>query len=377
MNEKIVVVDDDPAIQRPMEKTLLFHGYTPLFCRKAVRAPLMVHRVQPTLVIVDAHLGAGMNGFQLCAILKKSPTTHHIPVMMISGRWVGDEFADQARGYGADAYVGKSRLWPELTRFLLQLRVAHASFALNPRVAVHELDLRPRGTVLVVDDEEGWRQLTAAWLTEAGHKVLTTGSAGVLTDLVLAQRPDCVVLDYDLGCQRAEDVCRRLQEHALSRAVPVVILTAHKAGRVALASGADLYVAKDGENPQPLVESVCGAIRRYRWSTGVLVKDDVTLDPRDKSIFFGGRATKLSDEQFKLLYELVSRSPFCVSRAELFARVLGRTGEQGESRALDILVVRTKARLHQALAGRIHHFREVGWTYELPAPTMPLAPRQS
>ncbi len=324
----------------------------------------MAHQVRPALILLDAHLGSGLNGLQICAILKKMPSMRDIPVLMTSGRWLDDEFAVVARQCGAEGYVRKSGLadhLPGLLERFLRVEDGAPAFA----AAVHEEDLRPRGTVVVADDDEGWLQLASHWLTEAGHRVIRTSRGESVHKFVLAHRPDCIVLDYDLDGLKASEVCRRLQEHPLSRAVPVVVLTAHQGGRIALDHGADLFVSKEGGNPQGLVQSVHGAIRRFRWSTGVLVKGDISLDPRDKRVQVGKDAVHLSDEQFKLLHTLIARSPYCVDRAELFRLVLGRE-DDGESRALDVLIGRTKAKIGKPAARRIHHVSGLGWAYEFP-----------
>jgi DNA-binding response OmpR family regulator len=361
----ILVVEDDLEVQGWLGRLLEQQGYAAVFCRKATRVPLAVHQVRPVMVLMDAHLGSGLNGLQVCAILKKAPVVREIPVVMTSGRWLEDEFAEVAVQYGADAFVRKSDLADRLPGLLARFLKDQDGIATAPSSQGAE-ELRPRGTVVIADDDDDWLALASTWLSDAGHRVIRTSGGESVHKFALTHRPDCIVLDYDLGRMKASDVCRRLQEHPLSRAVPVVVLTAHAGGRAALDHGADLFVAKEGDGAERFLQSVHGAIRRFRWSTGIVVRGDVSLDPRDNRVQIGRGTVQLSAEQFNLLHALVSRSPYCVDRAELFRSVLGRE-DDGESRALDMLIGRLKTKIGKPAAGRIHHVSGLGWTYEFPA----------
>jgi twitching motility two-component system response regulator PilG len=60
---------------------------------------------QPLLVLLDITL-PGMDGYQICQVIKQKQATKHIPVVMLSGR---DGFFDRVRGklVGSNQYVTK------------------------------------------------------------------------------------------------------------------------------------------------------------------------------------------------------------------------------------------------------------------------------
>jgi twitching motility two-component system response regulator PilG len=60
---------------------------------------------QPKLILLDITL-PGMDGYQICHVIKQRPNSKHIPVVMLSGR---DGFFDKMRGKlaGSTQYVTK------------------------------------------------------------------------------------------------------------------------------------------------------------------------------------------------------------------------------------------------------------------------------
>ena len=65
-------------------------------------------------------------------------------------------------------------------------------------------------TVLVVDDDEGIRQLFGRWLAAQGYAVVAVGDGAAALDAVQQQSPDVVLLDIAMPGERRE-VCRRIR----------------------------------------------------------------------------------------------------------------------------------------------------------------------
>lgn len=364
---RILVVDDDIEIQRVIRRALSRAGYETIACHTAGHALRAAQEIRPAAVLLDANLGAGgIHGFQVCAILKKMAATRNIPVLMMSGVCLGDEFAREARKHGAAGYFSKGDLCENLSGTLVAaLGGVGASVRAAP--AAPE-ELSQTGTVLVADDEEDWLFLVRRWLEAQGHTVVTTTAASRVVELSARHLPDCLVLDYQMRGVTATDVCLQLQEHPLTKAIPVVILTGRDGIRNAsLDGGADQFVLKDAASAENLARAVSGCIRRRRWSTGLLVKGDLTLDPVHRTAALSGRrAVTLSEERFNFLHYLVQRSPQFAGRAELRARLLRTTENDPQSRALTVLAARTKEDVGPVLGGRIHCLKGLGWLYGPP-----------
>lgn len=110
--------------------------------------------------------------------------------------------------------------------------------------------VRPRVlTVLVADDSNHMRELVRITLSSQGWRVVETGDPGAVPELVKTAKPDVVLLDVTFEGFKPDgfDVCRTLKGDALTRDVPVVMLSAHdKAADVAegRAVGASDYLLK-------------------------------------------------------------------------------------------------------------------------------------
>jgi DNA-binding response OmpR family regulator len=73
------------------------------------------------------------------------------------------------------------------------------------------------------------RELVRITLSSQGWRVVETGDPGAVPELVKTAKPDLLLLDvtFEGFKQDGFDVCRTLKGDAATRAVPVVMLSAH------------------------------------------------------------------------------------------------------------------------------------------------------
>jgi DNA-binding response OmpR family regulator len=103
MNEKILVIEDDPKMRSGLMDNLEFEGYRVAGTWNADLGAKLWHEVSPNLVILDLML-PGKNGFRLLREMRgKGVAT---PVLILSAR--GEEW-DKVKGFrlGADDYMVK------------------------------------------------------------------------------------------------------------------------------------------------------------------------------------------------------------------------------------------------------------------------------
>jgi DNA-binding response OmpR family regulator len=123
--------------------------------------------------------------------------------------------------------------------------------------------------ILIVEDSDSIRRMIEALVKGRGYDVnaVPTGAKGL--DIAFATPPDVVLLDLNLpGSYDGLEVCRRLRANALTRAVPVVIITAMADGeskRKALEAGATAYYTKPF-SPTALLKEIDSFKRRQRSS---------------------------------------------------------------------------------------------------------------
>ena len=100
--KKILITEDDPALQEIFRMILEKEGYEVLIQSNG-DSILQNQFMLPDLFLLDKQL-AGMDGTDLCRFLKSQQKTKNIPVIMISANPGIKEMSKQA---GADAYIEK------------------------------------------------------------------------------------------------------------------------------------------------------------------------------------------------------------------------------------------------------------------------------
>ena len=105
MRPQVLVVDDEPDLLELARYNLTQIGYDVACVASGEEALAHVRSHQPDLVILDLLL-PGVDGWEVCKILKRDPRTATIPIMMLTAR---SEEADMVTGLelGADDYLTK------------------------------------------------------------------------------------------------------------------------------------------------------------------------------------------------------------------------------------------------------------------------------
>src|SRR4051812_34053611 len=102
----------------------------------------------------------------------------------------------------------------------------------------------PAAKILVVEDDPDSLRLVSFFLKRAGYEVLEAADGPAALGLAEREKPDLVILDWQLPMMTGLEVCKRLRAKSH---VPIVMLTAKDsvADRVeGLETGADDYVVK-------------------------------------------------------------------------------------------------------------------------------------
>jgi twitching motility two-component system response regulator PilG len=102
---KIMVIDDSSTIRRSAEIFLGQAGYQVVLAEDGFDALAKMNDHHPALIFCDI-LMPRLDGYQTCALIKKSTRFHATPVVMLSSK---DGLFDRARGamVGSDAYLTK------------------------------------------------------------------------------------------------------------------------------------------------------------------------------------------------------------------------------------------------------------------------------
>ena len=103
--ERVLIVDDDPDIQRLVSYNLTQAGFEVTTAETGRKALESVHKHPPDLIILDLML-PDVDGMEVCRSLRQRENSRRIPIVMLTAR--GEEI-DRVIGFelGADDYVMK------------------------------------------------------------------------------------------------------------------------------------------------------------------------------------------------------------------------------------------------------------------------------
>ena len=110
---KILIVDDLEMNREILEEMIKDMGGEPLLAESGEEALEVIGRQCPELILTDISM-PGMNGYELCKILKRKKETRNVPVIFISAY---DEPQDIVEGLtlGGEDYITKPFI-PEVVK---------------------------------------------------------------------------------------------------------------------------------------------------------------------------------------------------------------------------------------------------------------------
>ncbi|WP_171070111.1 response regulator transcription factor [Methylobacterium terricola] len=204
--------------------------------------------------------------------------------------------------------------------------------------------------VLLIEDEDAFALLLAAYLGTAGYATERAGSAQAGLRSLERGGFDAIILDLNLPDEDGIALTRMLRARS---AIPIIVATGrhgHEDKLAALEIGADDFVTKPFE-PRELVLRLNNILRhraRYGRAGGMrLACAGGELDVAGHRLIApSGACLDLSANEFSLL-KLMARNPDCVlTRAQMIDACAG--GEAPESeRAVDIRISRLRRKLTQ------------------------------
>jgi len=139
MNARILVVEDDGAINLLLRYNLEAEGFAVDVVESGEEAEVAVSEAPPDLLVLDWML-PGLSGIELCRRLRAGRKTRGLPILMLTAR--GEE-GDRIRGLttGADDYVTKPFSPAELTARIKALLRRSSPDRLADKITVGEIEL--------------------------------------------------------------------------------------------------------------------------------------------------------------------------------------------------------------------------------------------
>lgn len=221
--------------------------------------------------------------------------------------------------------------------------------------------------ILIIEDEESYRDATAYMLQREGFDVSQAedGAAG-LAEFV-RNGADLVLLDLMMPGMPGTEVCRQLRARSN---VPVIMVSARDSEIdkvVGLELGADDYVTKPFSHRE-LVARIRAVLRRGQDAEllpEVIEAGDVRMDVERHQVWVRGERVKLALKEFELLELLLRNAGRVMTRGQLIDRIWG-ADYVGDTKTLDVHVkrLRSKIEVDPAHPTQLVTVRGLGYKYE-------------
>lgn len=101
--KRVLIVDNDQAILDVMEEVLGYEGFNVKTYSDTDNIFKCIDSFNPDIILIDYILN-GINGGELCAQIKKTPETSHLPVVIISAY---SKVLLSLGNYGCDDFISK------------------------------------------------------------------------------------------------------------------------------------------------------------------------------------------------------------------------------------------------------------------------------
>ncbi len=200
-----------------------------------------------------------------------------------------------------------------------------------------------KGTVLVVEDDDGIAELLGLNLSGEGFRVVRERDAESALLYLKRTSPDLIVLDLGLPGMDGLEFCRIVRAE---RRTPILILTSRRDEVdkvVGLELGADDYVTKPF-GVRELLARIKALLRRAEPAAERVRRfGELALDPDAKVVTRGGQPVDLTAMEYRILEILVAAPRRVFSREEILAR-LPESGV-GYERTIDSHLARLRKKI--------------------------------
>ncbi|MGA4507902.1 response regulator transcription factor [Propionibacteriaceae bacterium G1746] len=200
--------------------------------------------------------------------------------------------------------------------------------------------------ILIIEDEQSYREATAFMLRREGFEVAEAEDGA--TGLAEFDRngADLVLLDLMMPGMPGTEVCRLLRQR---RNVAVIMVTARDSEVdkvVGLELGADDYVTKPFSHRE-LVARIRAVLRRGTDSDlapDVVEGNGVRVDVERHEVSVNGSPVRLALKEFELLELLLRNAGRVMTRGQLIDRIWG-ADYVGDTKTLDVHIKRLRSKI--------------------------------
>ena len=223
-----------------------------------------------------------------------------------------------------------------------------------------ELNIMPKHTILLVDDEMAIRTMLCVALEAAGYNVLQAENAQQAHAIIIDRSPDLVLLDWMMPGTTGLELLRRLKRDELTEKIPVIMLTAkaEEDSKISgLDAGADDYIAKPF-SPRELISRVKAVLRRIGRDElkAPICVGEMVFDPVGHRVTIGNASIDLGPTEYRLLQFFLTHQERVYSRDQILDYVWGGNVYLDE-RTVDVHIRRLRKAI--SIAGHENYVQTV------------------
>ncbi|MGY1425344.1 phosphate regulon transcriptional regulator PhoB [Lysobacter sp. A289] len=229
--------------------------------------------------------------------------------------------------------------------------------------------------ILIVEDEPAIRDMVAFALRKGDYNPVHAGDARQAQAAIADRVPDLILLDWMLPGTSGLELARRWRKDALTREVPIIMLTARgeENDRVGgLEAGVDDYVVKPF-SARELLARIRAVLRRSREDDedGSIRAGSLRIDGAAHRVFatVGGeeQPVQIGPTEYRLLHFFMTHAERVYSRSQLLDHVWGGS-VYVEERTVDVHIRRLRKTLEPyTLDGMIQTVRGTGYRFSVSA----------
>jgi two-component system cell cycle response regulator len=248
LTARILIVDDVPSNTLLLEARLAAEYYEVKSIYDGLKVLSIADDWQPDAILLDVMM-PNIDGYEICRLLKASPTTSTIPVIMVSAL---KESADRLQGLacGADEFLSKpveQEVLLARLRGIIRLKRLLDDWR-NSVTTAHALGLTPNASadishassrVIIFDDIMVQAIRLKEILARDGVDAAIVTSEGAALDAAESEAADLILISLSLARHDPLRMVARLRAAAATRDTPLLLI-AEPYQRTLMINGLDL-----------------------------------------------------------------------------------------------------------------------------------------
>ncbi len=251
-NYTILVVDDEAFLRNKLMLILREAGFRAEEAENGVAALRQAQIQRPDVILMD-YIMPVMDGVEAIRHLRQDPLLCKTPILLLT---IHQKIDDVQRALDCDVngYLAKPF---DPVEVIEQVKAFLPTATANGHPAANG-HARQKKYILIVDDYVLYRRKIALTLQNAGFHVVEADNGVMALKQAKEHHPDLILMDVMMPVMDGLEATQHIREEESLRHVPIIMLTSSvrmKDVPIALASGADAYIAKP-QSAEQIVEKV-------------------------------------------------------------------------------------------------------------------------